>query len=520
MNWNLIGSLVGLRYKLMWAKTRTRNGKIALFVVGYLLLVLVLLLLGVGGIGAGVVAVRSGRAETVARAVLSGLYLQAFMGALMLGFGMNAIFSETELRRYPLSGRERRFTRHFIGIVDPFWALVFTLELGLLFGLSVLGAASWLGLPALLLLLVSNYLVARAAGLLVDRLARTQAGATALVAVVIGVGLTPSLVGPALQQNRAMLHSVLSVLRFTPPFGAADAMTKPGMEGFLGLLIVTVWMLLFALAVWALEQQPAERRTVETTAIDWNSRYDRLGALFGPRNGPLLAHWLRFYTRNTRYRTLFLLTLPVVAFLTFTQARTGEGYFIAALGTFPVLTYLGTSRFAVNQFGYSEGALRRYFLLPIAPGDCLRTGSYASLLLGGAMIPAGLIVWAVLVPVPFDLRELFMLFASGLTGMFVFHGLGLWSSLFGARRGKYFSAIGNDLSLFGNVVLIGCILTGIFVPQFLRKAAPGALSASNWWVLILLALAALIFYVFSLRATSSLLSGRRERLMAIVEGRA
>jgi len=58
------------------------------------------------------------------------------------------------------------------------------------------------------------------------------------------------------------------------------------------------------------------------------------------------------------------------------------------------------------------------------------------------------------------------------------------------------------------------------VPQFLRKAAPGALSTANWWVPMLLALAALIFYVFSLRATSSLLSGRRERLMAIVEGRA
>ena len=45
MNTKLIGDLIGLRYKLMWAKTRTRNGKIALFLTGYLLLVLVIALL-------------------------------------------------------------------------------------------------------------------------------------------------------------------------------------------------------------------------------------------------------------------------------------------------------------------------------------------------------------------------------------------------------------------------------------------------------------------------------------------
>jgi len=31
---------------------------------------------------------------------------------------MNAVFSETELRRYPLAARERRLVRFFIGIVD------------------------------------------------------------------------------------------------------------------------------------------------------------------------------------------------------------------------------------------------------------------------------------------------------------------------------------------------------------------------------------------------------------------
>jgi hypothetical protein len=33
MNTRLVGELVRLRYKLMWARTRSRSGKIALFFV-------------------------------------------------------------------------------------------------------------------------------------------------------------------------------------------------------------------------------------------------------------------------------------------------------------------------------------------------------------------------------------------------------------------------------------------------------------------------------------------------------
>ncbi len=35
MNTSRILLLVGLRYKLLWAQTRTRNGRIALFLTGY-----------------------------------------------------------------------------------------------------------------------------------------------------------------------------------------------------------------------------------------------------------------------------------------------------------------------------------------------------------------------------------------------------------------------------------------------------------------------------------------------------
>src|SRR5207302_159153 len=77
MNAALISELVGLRYKLLWAKTRSRNGRIALFLSGYLLLVLLLGLLGAGGIGAAIAAVKAGKTEFIAQAVLGGIFFQA-----------------------------------------------------------------------------------------------------------------------------------------------------------------------------------------------------------------------------------------------------------------------------------------------------------------------------------------------------------------------------------------------------------------------------------------------------------
>jgi hypothetical protein len=66
----LIFHLVGQRYKLLWAQTRTRNGRIALLFAGYLLAILLLVLFTAGGFGAAQIAVRSGHAEAVAQVVL------------------------------------------------------------------------------------------------------------------------------------------------------------------------------------------------------------------------------------------------------------------------------------------------------------------------------------------------------------------------------------------------------------------------------------------------------------------
>src|ERR1035441_485081 len=127
------------------------------------------------------------------------------------------------------------------------------------------------------------------------------------------------------------------------------------MTGAYGLATIVAWILgLAALLVW-LENRPPRRQVTESVKIEWDSPFDRVGALFGPRMGPLVGHWLRFYGRNSRIRTLSLISLPLLAFLTFQvghQGKGAHGFFVAALGTFPMITFLGTSRISVNQFGY------------------------------------------------------------------------------------------------------------------------------------------------------------------------
>jgi hypothetical protein len=252
MNVALIGELVRLRYKLLWAKTRSRNGRIALFLAGYLLLVLLIALLASGGFGAAMVAVRSGKAERVAQAALTALFLEAVLAANILGFGMNAVFPDTELRRYPLAAADRRIARHLTGILDPFWFLFLALQLGLAIGLYVLGAGSiWFGFIAVLLLFAANYLLARVIGQFIDQLMQRKGGAPILMMLIMTLSILPSVLAQRIDNNSAMLAAFVRWLHYTPPFGAAAAMIHPDLAGLYGLGIIVTWILgLIALLVW------------------------------------------------------------------------------------------------------------------------------------------------------------------------------------------------------------------------------------------------------------------------------
>lgn|SRR5487761_24854 len=521
MDFEAIGDLIGLRYKLLWARTRSRNGRIALFVVGYLIFVLVLLLLGAGGLGTGMVAVRSGNAETVARIVLGSLFVEMILLTVILGFGLNAMFSDLELRRYPVGTIERRLTRHLVALVEPFWFLGLAMDVGLALGLYIMGVGSFgISLIAVLLLFVSNYLAARVFGVFVDRLMQNKIGSLVLMAAIFGVALAAGQIPVMLKHNPAMAAEAVRYLRFTPPFGAAAAITRSNSAA--GIAIIAAWLIGLAAALVALERRPTQRQKLPTTAISFQSFFDRVGAWFGAEDAPLVAQWLRFYARNNRFRTLGLLSLPLLGFITYSFARPRgdlDALFIAALGTFPLAGFMAPARFAVNQFGYAGGGFRRYFLLPTDAATALRTGSYASMLTGAPLIVLATIAWAVLAPGPFNARMLFMLVASGIAGLLTFHALGLWTSILGARRGNYNQNLGNDLSLAGNIVYIGGGFACLLTPHLLAKIAPALISPSDWWIAIIPAVVSLAFYIYSLRAAGSLFRRRREQLMAVVEGR-
>jgi hypothetical protein len=140
------------------------------------------------------------------------------------------------------------------------------------------------------------------------------------------------------------------------------------------------------------------------------------------------------------------------------------------------------------------------------------------LLGGSALVPAG-IAWVIFAPRPLDFGVFVLPVINGITALFLFNAAGLWTTLFGARQCKYDKSLGNDMSLLGNVVVIGSVLTCIAVPQLLRKAAPALVSRENWWMLLLAALAIAI-YIACLRTAGRVFSGRRERLLAVVEGKA
>jgi hypothetical protein len=164
-------------------------------------------------------------------------------------------------------------------------------------------------------------------------------------------------------------------------------------------------------------------------------------------------------------------------------------------------------------------AFRRFFLLPTDPGATLRAASYASVLMGAGMIPLGLLTWIVLAPGGRDGREVFMLLCSAVTGLLVFNGVGLWTTLYGPRKGNYVSAMGNDLSAAGNVAIFTCLLGGLFLPQALSRLAPALVAPQNWVFAIIPVGLAYAFYKISLTIAAPMVHRRREQLMKIVEGK-
>ena len=197
MNTSLLAHLLALRYRLLWASVRVRRGKLVLFFVFYLIVMLVIAFGASGGVKAARIAMQTGQAELVAQIVLSGFFSLAMMCAVVLGVGMDSVFSDVELRRYPLKPLERLAARQLTAILDPLWMIMAALYLSFGIGLVYYGVAAVpRALLGAVLLLPANYLFARVILTLVERLMATRNGQMFLLVFVMVLALAPSLLMP------------------------------------------------------------------------------------------------------------------------------------------------------------------------------------------------------------------------------------------------------------------------------------------------------------------------------------
>ena len=231
-------NLLGLRYRLLWAHVRSRKGKTVLFFVAYLLACLIGAFLAMGGFSAAMASIRLGKAELVARVALGGFYMFGIFASVVLGIGVNEVFSDAVLRRYPLSAGARLAARHLTAFLEPLWMFLLAFNLGVAFGFYVFGVASlWLAALAAILLVVTNFLLARVftgafGWLMASRYA--PLGLFALAGASLGLPLS--------FRNPTFQAAVAAVFSYTPPFAAARVMVgTAGLSSLMGMALLLFW---------------------------------------------------------------------------------------------------------------------------------------------------------------------------------------------------------------------------------------------------------------------------------------
>lgn len=512
-------TLLGLRYRLLWATARTRTGRIALFVVGYLAAMLAAGFLLLGGIGTATAAIRTGQAELVFRVAFGGTFVGALLASTVLGVSVGSAFTEASLRRFPIGKLQRFVVRHLTGILDPLWLLVLALSLGLAIGAASPGAgAAWLDAAAAALLVASNYLAAQIVLGLVDNVMRTRAGRTALaVVVLLGVCLIPAVAMFADIHSPGIISVAAAVASLTPPFMAAAVLGGHGTSALthiLGLLACTGALIASLMAV---ERWQPVQRSGRRVAAARETPHDRMARLFGPALAPLAGKMLRYCTRSPQVRLAAMVALPSFALFIVT-GRQGSTPFAQALPAFALFAGTAAGPVALNLFGFDGSGFRRYLLLPVTPTRILLVASAVVLVPGAAFIPAALVFWTVCSPAHTDLRSLAMLAGSGVVGWLAYPTIGVWTSVLAPTAIEFDRTWGNKLSLAANAAMAGSIVAFFAVVLTLHGLGLGGEALVRyWWVTWSLVPPAVVAYGLSLRWAGRAMTTRRERMLESID---
>ena len=500
---------------MLWAQVRLRRGKIALFVVGYLLACFIAATLVLGGFGAATASIRHGKAELVARIVLAGFSGIALVAALVLGIGVNPAFHETVLRRYPLSAGDRFLTRRLTPFLEPLWAILLALFVGLAAGFHAAEVGSlWTSLPAALLLVTATYLAAQLVAGLIEWITATPAGVTILLVSFLILFFAIS-AAPALGTNPGSSAALLRVIAITPAFCAAAVMAGTSATG---LWLLLVWCVALTAAIAGVERLPVPSQAVAEARAEWDDPCDRLAAHFGA-SAPLVSKTLKYYWRMKRARLCALMNVPALPFMLLVMRPDRHFpllHFFIGLGLMAIVGFSASYAMAINSFGFDGPGFRRYFLLPLPPAAVIGAVSLVPLFLGALTLPAAFAVCVLLARVPVDARMATMLAANGIGGLCFFQALALWTSILAPSRTDGGVRFGNDYSFPANMVGTGGMLAGLFGSQLLGAVA-GESALRFWWVAPLFMAASVIFYAVSLRVAPAMLVSHRESILAVVE---
>ena len=195
-----------------------------------------------------------------------------------------------------------------------------------------------------------------------------------------------------------------------------------------------------------------------------------------------------------------------------------HGIFLIALALFFWAGAASTNVITLNQFGYDGPGVRRYALWPVPFVASLRAASFVSLLIGGSITLPALLLWALLLGPVYDARMWLMLMGSGIAGLFFFNSLGLWTTVLAPRRIDFRSMMGNQLSIGGNLVLIGGFALALGAAFVLMRHSDLITVLADWWVLLLLCAVCLGLYVASLSLIANVSNAHRERIIKAIAG--
>jgi len=522
-----IWALTRLRYRLIWAQARTSNGRIILFFALYLLGVSFALLMTFGGLGAAIAAGNFDHSGSMARWTLTMLFINGIGLSLMFGLGTHEAFSDESLRRYPLKTRERFIIRQIIGLLDPIWAFMAAGALGLAVGFSWFGGGEIiLGAAAAALFIAASYLATACLLSFIGRIMRSRAASSTLGIIVLALVSFGPLALSLLAASGAdgVWRSLGGLLLFTPPGAAAAMMTGDRLPMALSAAaLLVVWVAALTLLLKKLESHRPDAEANFSGGISsdgfWDGGYDRVAGMFGRQYAPLVSKSFRYHLRCNLIR-FSLLTSPLLVLLANFPAlgRGANGEVITTFMLFFVIGGATSMSMTLNLFGYDSAGVRRYAILPSTFATALRAGSLASLLLRAVALLAAFASWAIFARKHFDSRMLLAIFGIAGAALFLFNGLGLWTSVLSPKAANFYSIWSNRLSFGANVAMF----CGLFAPLWIAIMFSESLDPfdlSLFWRLALAMMAlSVAFYLFSMKAIEPVLNWRREKLINLIAG--